>query len=525
MKIVQHYSLVFLLWGLILPTLKPSSAHAGIKESWYMYRGRENMEIKNYKAAIEAYEKAIQMNSSNREASRGLGLAYENQGLIDKAVGQYDTYLSQWSDDHEVALRQARLLKWSRYSYRQQDAIKYYRMSLRHKEDPQVRLEYADVLASKKETSDQAIAEYNAVLKANPRNAAAHRGLAKAYAWNGDQDHSLYHTRLAREYGDQSQDTKHLESSLEKDRRPEVGIEGLILNQTSSREFALSGIHVGAYGHSHLSPFLTAHWRGGGETFWNDRDSKSSGYFGGGLHYRLSPEKSWLLGLTYHGMSVDGLEADAAYQFQAEASRWKIGVKRELIYDSYLALVGKEDSTGKKLGAARRSVFYVELHKKMEAIEIRFAPFTGWISAQSVSPNLIYGADLDSVYSFSGQTWALVGYTGFSSYQKDYSGFQDQAVAPFAGGYFSPSLFFSQDILLRYQLNSSDEDMWSLNIGPSYQYVRGTSSDGSKYGARLEASFLRKMNNKLYLKLLGEARQVADVYTQIRASAWLSYEF
>lgn len=490
-----------------------------------MYRGRENMKIKNYKAAIEAYEKALQGNPKNREASRDLGLAYESQGLVDKSVGQYDNYLGQWPDDSEVALRQARLLKWSRYSYRQQDAIKYYRLSLRHKEDPQVRLEYADVLASKKETSEQAIPEYKTVLRSNPRNAAAHSGLAKVYAWNGNQDQSLYHTRLAREYGDQSQDTKRLESSLEKDRRPELGIEGFLLNQVSSKEFDLSGIRAGVFGEYHLNPFLTGRLRGGGESFWNAADSKSSGYFGAGLQYRLNTEKSWQGELTYHGMSSDGLEADLAYTSQGEASRWKFGAKREMLFDSYLALIGKDDASGVKIGSARRMILYLEYQKKMENIEIKLTPFTGQISAKSVSPNLTFGADLDSVYTFEEQIWALVGHTSYANYQKDHSGFQNQAFEPFAGGYFSPSLFFNQDVLLRYQQTSSDTDKWFLNFGPSYQYVKGTSSDGSKLGARLEGSFLKKVDSNMTLLLLGEVRQVADIYTQIGARAWLSYGF
>jgi tetratricopeptide (TPR) repeat protein len=37
-------------------------------ESWYLSRGRANMEIENYKAAIEAYEKVVERDPNHREA-------------------------------------------------------------------------------------------------------------------------------------------------------------------------------------------------------------------------------------------------------------------------------------------------------------------------------------------------------------------------------------------------------------------------------------------------------------------------
>ena len=50
-------------------------------EAWYLSRGRANMEIENYKAAIEAYEKVVERDPNHRDAMRNLGLAYEKQGL------------------------------------------------------------------------------------------------------------------------------------------------------------------------------------------------------------------------------------------------------------------------------------------------------------------------------------------------------------------------------------------------------------------------------------------------------------
>src|SRR2546426_2999155 len=76
-------------------------------EKWYMERGRSNMEIGNYKAAIEAYQKATKLNPDNREAMKQLGLAYEKQGLTTDAIKQFDAYLGRFHDDADIAFKQA----------------------------------------------------------------------------------------------------------------------------------------------------------------------------------------------------------------------------------------------------------------------------------------------------------------------------------------------------------------------------------------------------------------------------------
>ncbi len=83
-----------LMYSIMVVTLFLAADAQGseLKESWYMDRGKANMEIKNYKAAIEAFEKLIELNPDNREAMRLLGLAYELKGLTDKAIMHYDRY-------------------------------------------------------------------------------------------------------------------------------------------------------------------------------------------------------------------------------------------------------------------------------------------------------------------------------------------------------------------------------------------------------------------------------------------------
>src|SRR5262249_15175102 len=64
-----------------------SPAH-GQKPSaeWYLRRGRDNAKISNYKAAVEAYQKVLEIDPREREALLSLSKAYQAMGLLDKAI-------------------------------------------------------------------------------------------------------------------------------------------------------------------------------------------------------------------------------------------------------------------------------------------------------------------------------------------------------------------------------------------------------------------------------------------------------
>ena len=79
-------------------------------EWWYVLRARANMKIGNYRAAIESYEKAADLNPDNREALKQLGVANEKQGLTTKAIEAYDRYLARFDDDPEIAFKQADII-------------------------------------------------------------------------------------------------------------------------------------------------------------------------------------------------------------------------------------------------------------------------------------------------------------------------------------------------------------------------------------------------------------------------------
>ncbi len=144
---------------------------AGIKESWYLMRGKSNMKIGNYKAAIEAYEKAVEINPKNKEAQLSLGLAYEKQGLMDKAVSQYEQLLKIFKKEYQTAFKLGDVLQWKRYQYRKKDAIKYYEWGLKYKNDLGYRYKLARLYSASDESLTEAIKHYQIILKEDGKNA------------------------------------------------------------------------------------------------------------------------------------------------------------------------------------------------------------------------------------------------------------------------------------------------------------------------------------------------------------------
>ncbi|MCX6116379.1 MAG: tetratricopeptide repeat protein [Proteobacteria bacterium] len=105
-------------WKAILKVIILMSATVGniskassLTETWYLMRGRANMKIENYKAAVEAYEMALRQDPSNSEANRGLGLSLFKMGQYQQAKDKLLKALltdkkSQGDDDVKSALSQ-----------------------------------------------------------------------------------------------------------------------------------------------------------------------------------------------------------------------------------------------------------------------------------------------------------------------------------------------------------------------------------------------------------------------------------
>lgn len=501
----------------------------GFTESWYMSRGRANMDIGNYKAAIEAFEKAVELNPNNREAMRSLGLAYEKQGLKDKAIEQFDRYLNKYEDDPEIAFKQAQALEWSRYAHREKDMLKYYRMGLKQQDDPRMRLKYATYLARYKETSPEAIIQYEKVLAKLPRNAEAHRGLAKAYAWLGDNDHALYHTNLALQYSKREPgDLTTLRAEMMKGREPTVEPKLGILVQPE-KPFELYGVRVGSLGKMDLTPFTTSTLEAGLERFWNSSESATGVYLSLGTQARFNPTNRLNGILEYHGVTeADGLVFKFEYTHESDSFSIRPGIKREFRYDSFAAFVGSRTS-GRLLGVARSHQFYTTVNVSSDQVQVEVTPFVGWVSAESLSNNEQVGLDMKTSFPLQrGEAWDVSAeyLLYLTHYGSDQSGFRPSAVEPFPGGYFSPRVFVNQIPRLSFVHTAENKNEFYFAAGPAVQYVDETQKASVfRIGGDAHASYTAQLPQRLLWKNMADFTQIAGVYMRFQFTSLLVYTF
>jgi tetratricopeptide (TPR) repeat protein len=504
-----------------------TASAAGFSESWYMYRGNANMEIGNYKAAIEAFEKVLESNPDNRKAMRSLGLAYERQGLKDKSIELFDRYLQKYDDDPEIAFKQAEALEWARYAYREKDVLKYYRMGLKQRDDPKRRLKYASHLAKTRETSQEAVVQYERVIAVQPRNAEAHRGLAKAYAWLGDRDRALYHANLADRYAmAETGDLTALRRDMTKGREPTLeGIIGFLAQPQDP--FELYAVRLGSRVKGDLTPFTTTTLEGGLEYFGDSSDNSTGGYLAFGTQARFNPSNRIDGMLEYHGAALaNPLAYTLEYTYAAASFSLRPGVKHELKYDSLPALVGSRVS-GQLFGAARSTLFYTDLAVSKGALQVDATPFAGWVEGESLDNNGQVGLDAKVAMPFwSRDTWTVSGeyLVYLTHYANDQSEF-DTGAAPLAG-YFSPRLFVSQTPRLVATHVSTAKNELSVAAGPAIQYIDEARNDPAlRIGADAHVSYTARVPDRLLLKFMADLTQITGIQTRLQVQGLLVYTF
>ena len=498
-------------------------------ESWYLSRGRSNMEIDNYKAAIEAFEKVVERDPDHREALRSLGIAYERQGLKDKSIETFDRYLAKYDDDPEIAFKQAQALEWSRYSYREKDLLKYYRMGLKRKDDPAMRLKYASHLAGRKETAQEAIAQYEKILASQPRNAQAHQGLAKAYAWLGQNDLALYHANLGRQAVKREPgDMTALRHDMLKGREPAVeGVLSVLAQPTTP--FELYGVRIGSRGKMDFSPFTTTTLEAGAEHFWDSSENRTGGYLSFGNQLRINPANRFDLLLEYHDAPRgDGLAYKFEYVYEGPSVLIRPGVKREFRYDSFAALIGSR-SSGQLVGLARSTQFYTDVAFDLGSTHIEITPFVGWVTAESLSTNNQVGLTVKTTTPlWETGNWNVSGEYLFylTHYEENQSGFTPSPVEPRAGGYFSPQVFLNQIPRLAATYTFDEKQDIAFAAGPALQYIdEATQASVFRVGGDAHVAYTTRLSKPWLLKIMGDYTQIASVYSRIQGNALLVYTF
>lgn len=502
-----------------------ASHGAGLTESWYLARGRSNMRIKDYKAAMEAYEKVVATDPSNREAMRNLGTAYEAQGLTDKAIEQYDRYLERFPEDSEIAFKQAENLDWSRYAYRKQDAQKYYKMGLSKKDDTRMRLRYARLLSANKETNSEAIAQYERILAKNPHNGEAHRGLARAYAWRGESDRALYHHNLALRYGARSSDLSALKKDLSKGREPTVGARFQYLTQSGS-SYALNGYSFGPRGQLDIGPFVTVTADAGYENYWNGPLTGSGAYFAASAQYRIDPSQRFVAGLGYHSMVLrsDSLLFHAHYEKDLESFSIRPGFRRNLKYDSFQSLIGTKSRAGMISGGAIANHFYSDFEMKSDRFDLVATPFAGWVSTASQPSNAQMGVEGRAELAIARAEGS--GFELGAGYWLHVSHYGSDQSSSNAGGYFSPNVFVNQTPKLVLKWMQAGSYQLGAMGGPSIQYIDNPGpDDGLKIGADATVWYQRQFSAALAWNVSASYNRVSTVYNRFLAESGLTYMF
>ncbi len=403
-------------------------------------------------------------------------------------------------------------------------------MGLARKDDAEMRLKYAKFLAQHKETSQEAITQFKKVLIKAPRNAEAHKGLAKAYAWLGDHDQAFYHSILSTRYSkEETGDLTALRYALMKGREPMVVGEFPFFIQPQ-KPYDLTGLRIRAHGKYNLTAFSTTTIEAGYEDYWNRSENASGNYFSVGTQYRINPKNRIDGTVEHHSFSRTGEDVllNLAYTHERDLYSIRPGFKTELRYDSFLALAGSTTS-GTLLGGVRSNLFYSELAFAYGLFQFDVTPFLGWVSAESLSHNEQLGIDLKiEVPLLKNDRWELATeyLLSLSHYGSDQSGFLPSAVEPLPGGYFSPRIFLNQIPRFALTFTRQDKNEFHLAGGPAFQYIDEATTNGTfRTGADIHASYTAQLPERFLLKLMGDLTQISDVYTRFQMNFLLTYTF
>jgi tetratricopeptide (TPR) repeat protein len=138
--------------------------------------------------AIEQYQTAIKLNPDNERAYNNLGLAYQSKGLIDKAIEQYQTAI-KLNPDNEKAYNNLGLAYQSKGLI--DKAIEQYKTIIKLNPDiPEVYFNLGLAYQSKG-LIDKAIEQYKTIIKLNPDYLDAYNNLGLVYQSKGLIDKAI----------------------------------------------------------------------------------------------------------------------------------------------------------------------------------------------------------------------------------------------------------------------------------------------------------------------------------------------
>ncbi|MFZ5571335.1 MAG: tetratricopeptide repeat protein [Thermodesulfobacteriota bacterium] len=489
-------------------------------------------EAAHRKDAVSQYRKLVDRYPGDLDMREEYAKALARTGShFDSAKIQFETVLKR-RDRLDTRLAYAELLAGEKTTY-EQAAGQYEKLVGKHPGRVDIRLKYARLLGSRKENLDKAIAQYHVILQRQPGNPAAHQGLANAYAWKGDNDMAIHHSRKALAYQPGNIGASSLERDLMKGREPRVMAGVRFFDQGSDEEnYELSGFQLATGGSGDPTPFLTCGGKIGLEKYWRDKEDIHGRFFTLDLQYRLDPERNLEASASYHAME----EAEGAgefllqYLFRRSDLELSAGIRREIKTDSLLSIGGGTDPvTGAKIGAARSNTAFCEISYTDKRFHIEATPHAGFISADTAGNNAVYGIGAKAklpVMERDVFTVSISDLFSLTHYSEDHGGFEDTEASPLPGGYYSPRLFLNNALNLQLDYAFGPDERISLSGGPSYQFSEEHSAETiSRIGANGSLDYLKRFHRAWHFNAAARYDQIAEIYNQYSIMGFITYRF
>lgn len=451
------------------------TANASLSEQWYLSRAESNMEIKNYRAAIEAYERVTEINPTNQTAMKRLGFAYEFQGFTDKSVSQFDRYLEKFPEDSAVAFKQAQTLTWSRYNYRRKDALRYFEQGLRRENNTKMRLKYAALLGEDRTLLSKAIVEYEAVLKNNPMNRDSHLGLARAYAWNGKRDLAYFHLKKAQDLGSPGQ-LSALRQDLRAGRETELSA-GVQTESVPSKRFEKMEAKLFAQLKQELGAFSTLKLKAGPEYLATSRSSVSGLFVEPRIEMRMNGESTVVASGSVHtfgGSNPDFTLFGGAF-FQNGNVKSGFWAARSFISDSFASVVGVRDGY-RETGSSRLYSTASRVDWNLKPVQVSLEPALGFVTQRNANSNFFASVKNGLVFEIG--TYRAVTFSLTNTIELTHFGYNAEILG---GGYYSPEFLFEEIPRVELGWTFSNNAKLGVNVGPVVHWVHehGMPSNGS----------------------------------------------
>jgi tetratricopeptide (TPR) repeat protein len=433
---------------------------------------------------------------------------------FEEARRQYKILVTQRAD-FEILDEYGALLASQSSTYPDAIAI-YTRMLAARPADTEIRLRRASLYMTSKESAASALADYQKVLKVESQNVTAHLGAAQAFAWLGESDRALHHSKLALKYGDERRATVSLRDTLSKGREPRVALTAEVPWQNDG-DFALRGLSLGARVSGDPSAFLTTFGAIGTERYEDENDDASGTSYRAGGQYRIDSRQRVDFELGSRAVRRVGDKQSFFFSYTQEnpstSTTYTAGVMRFAVEDSFQSLVGDSD---KEIGGATRDEVFLSYRAERPPFSYSLTPSLGSVDSGSERSNSFVQmvGSVDFPIDFRSQLDTSLGYEAlFLTFERDHSGFEVAGSEPLSGGYFSPQVFLDQYPYVKLNHTFANTSELEAKVGLNFQYVDDATVSGETSGGFAgSVSYTRKTTPSRYLIFKAEHYSVADRY-------------